>query len=202
VFHSGSLLEEVPSNSAPDHYVYDPREVSHGALESTIDPDDVADQRLVHARVGQQLIYHSAPFDRDTEISGFFKFSAWLAIDQSDTDYCVSVYAIEIDGSSILLSVDWIRARYRESLREERLIQTREPLRYDFERFMFISRRLKRGTRLRLVIGSLNSIYFQKNYNSGGVISEESMQDARPVKVMLFHDAQHPSALYVPLGHS
>ena len=45
-----------------------------------------------------------------------------------------------------------------------------------------------------------NSLYSQKNYNSGGVVSEESMSDARQVKVRLFHDAAHPSALYVPLG--
>jgi len=28
----------------------------------------------------------------------------------------------------------------------------------------------------------------------------ESMADARPVTVTLYHDREHPSALYVPLG--
>jgi putative CocE/NonD family hydrolase len=201
VFRSGSLLAERPLNSAPDHYVYDPHDISHAALESTVDPDNVADQRLVYSRVGQQLIYHSAPLETDTEISGFFKLSVWLSIDQPDTDFSVSVYAIDLDGSSILLSSDWTRARYRETLRKERLIDSREPLRYDFERFMFVSRRVQRGNRLRLVIGPLNSIYAQKNYNSGGVVSEESIKDARAVTVTLFHDAEHPSALSVPIGH-
>ena len=101
-----------------------------------------------------------------------------------------------------LLTADWIRARYRESLREEKLIQTREPLRYEFEGFPFISRQIKMGHRLRLVVGPINSIQFQKNYNSGGIVAEESMKDARPVTVSLFHDKVHPSALLVPLGRS
>ena len=149
---------------------------------------------------GRQLVYHSAPFERDTEVSGFFRLSVWLAIDRPDTDFRVSVYDIGADGSSVQLTTDWMRARYRESLREARLVRTSEPLRYDFTGFMFVSRLIKQGNRLRLVLGPLDSIYFQRNYNSGGVVAEESMQDARPVSVKLFHDQQHPSALYVPIG--
>jgi predicted acyl esterase len=93
-----------------------------------------------------------------------------------------------------------MRARYRESLREPKLIRTTEPLQYDFGRFTFVSREIKRGGRLRLVIGPINSIHCQKNYNSGGVVAEEAIENARPVNVMLFHDREHPSALYVPIG--
>jgi putative CocE/NonD family hydrolase len=201
VFQAGSLSAEIPTpNSEPDHYVYDPRDIDHAALESTVHPESQVDQRLVYALVGKQLIYHSAPFDIDTEISGFFKLSAWISIDQPDTDFRAAIYEIDLAGASILLTMDLIRARYRESLREETVIRTKEPLRYDFDRFMFVSRRIKKGDRLRLVIGPVNSLYYQKNYNSGGVVSDESMKDARPVTVKLFHDRSHPTALYVPYG--
>ena len=43
-------------------------------------------------------------------------------------------------------------------------------------------------------------MYSQKNYNSGGVVANESGKDARKVTVTLYHDATHPSALYVPLA--
>jgi len=56
------------------------------------------------------------------------------------------------------------------------------------------------GSRLRLVIGPINSIYTQKNYNSGKAVSDESMADARAVTVTLLHDKAHPSTLYVPLA--
>jgi hypothetical protein len=48
---------------------------------------------------------------------------------------------------------------------------------------------------LRLVLTCLNSIYWQKNYNSGGVVSDETGKDAHTAHVTLYHDAEHPSAL-------
>ncbi len=199
VFHSGHL-SAAPASGGPDRYVYDPRDIGRAAIESQIDPASLADQTMIHAGSGKQLIYHSQPLGTDTEITGFFKLTVWLAIDQPDTDFGVAVYEIALNGGSVLLSTDTMRARYRESAREERLVSTRDPLRYDFEHFTFVSRQVPRGHRLRLVIGPLHSIYLQKNYNSGGVVSEESMQDARPVSVSLFHNHAHPSALYVPIG--
>jgi len=196
----GQTYHERGLYFATHGYPFDPHDVSHAALESTVDPENRAEQRMVHALVGRQLVYHSAPLTENTEISGFFGLSVWLAIDQPDTDFYASVYEICVDGSSILLATDLMRARYRESLREERLIRTAEPLRYDFRSFMFTARLIAKGHRLRLVVGPLNSIYWQKNYNSGGVVAEESITDARKVTVKLFHDQTYPSALHVPLG--
>ncbi|HVQ16177.1 MAG TPA: hypothetical protein VMS40_21395, partial [Vicinamibacterales bacterium] len=121
-----------------------------------------------------------------------------------DTDLYVSVWEIAEDGSGIRLSTDAVRARYREGLRNARLIETREPLRYEFERFTFVSRQIKRGHRLRLVIAPLGRLaegtFVQKNYNSGGVVASESVNEARAVTVSLFHDSARPSVLHVPIG--
>jgi putative CocE/NonD family hydrolase len=200
VLSSGALVPQVTAGGRPDHYEYDPRDTHNAALESTIDPDNRTEQRMTYAARGGHLVYHSAPFEQATEISGFFKLAAWIAIDQPDTDLLASIYEIRVDGSSILLSTDQIRARYRSSLRQATPVRSTQPLRYDFERFTFVSREIKKGSRLRLVIGPINSIFSQKNYNSGGVVAQETARDARRVSVTLFHDRSHPSALYVPLG--
>ena len=155
---------------------------------------------MTYALRGKQLVYHSAPFEKDTEVSGFFKLTAWIAIDQPDTDFSVNLYEIREDGSAIHLTGEMLRARYRESAREPRLIRTKEPLRYDFEHFTFVAQEVKKGSRLRLILGPINSIYREKNYNSGGVVQRESMADAHPVTVMLYHDREHPSTLRVPLA--
>jgi len=199
VLFSGALTVN-PALGRPDHYVYDPRDVSTAAIESTIDPETMVDQRMVYALRSKQLVYHSAPFDKDTEVSGFFKLSAWIAIDQPDTDFAVNIYEIRQDGSSIPLTRDVIRARYRRSARDPELIRTKAPLRYDFEHFTFVSQEVKKGSRLRLTLGPINSIYAEKNYDSDGVVTAESMADARTVNVALYHDSAHPSTLYVPLG--
>jgi hypothetical protein len=64
----------------------------------------------------------------------------------------------------------------------------------------FSSRASWKNSRLRLVIAPLDSIYNEKNYNSGGVIATETVQSARPVTVTLYHDRAHESALFVPMG--
>jgi len=201
VLTSGSL-DSAKSGSAgkPDQYTYDPRDVSGAAIEAGLDPASLTDQSLVFAQSGKQLVYHTKAFDKSTQVSGTFRLSAWLAIDQPDTDFAVNIYEIRADGSSIQLTTDVMRARYRESAREPKLVATRAPQRYDFERFTFVSRQVAKGSRLRLRIAPINSIYSQKNYNSGKNVSDEQMADARAVTVRLYHDREHPSALYVPMG--
>jgi uncharacterized protein len=202
VFRSGALVAPQPdaSQSHIDHYTHDPRDVSLAALESTIDPENCTEQRLIHAGIGRQLIYHTVPFEQDTEIGGFFKLTVWLSIDQPDTDVRVSIFEIGLNGGSVRLCTDSLRARYRQSLRQATLVTTTAPLRYEFSHFMFVSRRVARGCRLRLVIGPIHSIYSQKNYNSGGEVATEIVQDARTVTVRLYHDEAHPGVLSVPIG--
>jgi len=199
VLTAGSL-QSAAATGSPDHFVSDPHDTHLAELECDADPNSLTDQRLVYAQRGHELVYHTAPFDKDTEVSGFFKLSAWIAIDQPDTDLQVRVYEIGADGSSIVLSSDLIRARYRENARAPKPIRTKAPLRYDFEHFTFVSRQVRKDNRLRLVITPINSIYNEKNYNSGAVVANETLQDARPVTVTLFHDHAHPSALFVPVG--
>jgi putative CocE/NonD family hydrolase len=201
VFGSGTLclrapLEDVP----PDHYIYDPRDVSLARLESTVDPEDRIDQRMIYASVGRRLIYHTAPFPHDVEVTGFFRLLLWLSIDQADTDFRAAVYAVDLQGAAIQLATDSLRARYRDNSRRPKLIDTIEPVPYRFETFTFVSRRMAAGSRLRLVFGPIDSIYSQKNYNNGGAVAAESVKDARTVTVRLFHDARRPSVLYVPIG--
>src|SRR5262249_43258904 len=107
-----------------------------------------------------------------------------------------------LDGRAIQLTVDSMRARYRESLREQRLVDSEAPLCYNFDRFMFVARQVRKGHRLRLVLGPINSIYSQRNSNAGGEGANETMADARPITVRLFHDDSHPSQLFVPVGRA
>jgi uncharacterized protein len=199
VLTAGALGQQAASGK-PDHYIYDPHDVSFAGDEAISDSEDLTGQRATYAQRGKLLVYHSAPFDRDTEISGFFKLSTWIGIDQPDTDFAVTISEIRPDGRSIALTSDLMRARYRESWREPKLVATHAAQRYDFDRFTFVSRQIGKGSRLRLTIAPVNSIFSEKNYNAPNTVSEQSMKDARPVTVTLFHDRAHPSALYVPLG--
>jgi uncharacterized protein len=58
---------------------------------------------------------------------------------------------------------------------------------------------LEKGSRLRLVFASPDTIYLEKNYNSGGNVAAETAKDARSAHVTLYQDAEHPSFLEIPV---
>lgn len=199
VFHSGQLETKEPGSARPDQYVYDPLDTRPGELELKPNPDYIYDQTQALNLFGNGLVYHTAPFEEDTEVSGYVKLAVWIEMDVPDTDFIARLYEITPDGKSIMLTHDLMRARYRDSLREEKLVTPGEINQYVFDWFTFFSRKIGKGSRLRLVFACPNSIRLAKNYNSGGVLNEESGKDARTAHIRLYHDADHPSYLEIPL---
>src|SRR6202011_4047485 len=126
-YSAGSLAAAHAGRAAPDHYRYDPRDLSLAKIESESNLNSVLDQELFLANKAQ-LVYVTQPFEHDQELSGFFRFEAWLAIDQPDTDFVVSVAEIGPTGVVTPLSSDIMRARYRETPRAQKLVTTKEPL--------------------------------------------------------------------------
>jgi putative CocE/NonD family hydrolase len=203
VFESGYLVAEKPHDAKADHYIYDPLDTRPGELEvemaGNFYEDYLTDQTFALNLFGNGLVYHSQPFEKDIEVSGFAKLSVWIELDVPDTDFEVGLYEILADGSSIMLSSDMKRARYRESLREAKLVPTEEIICYVFDGFTFFSRRICKGSRLRLVFKCVNSISWEKNYNSGGIVNQESGKDARTAHVKIYHDEDHLSSLEIPV---
>lgn len=198
-FHSGTLVAQA-AESAPDKYVYDPRDLRPGEqLEQEDFTKPITDERYALNLFGNGVVYHSEPFEQATEISGFIKLTVWMGMDVPDTDFSVNVYEILPNGSSVLLTSDQLRARYRKSLSQSELVRQNTVERYDFNGFSWFSRRVSKGSRLRLVISSPNSIYLEKNYNAGGRVEAETGKDARVAHITVYHDSQHPSSLELPI---
>ena len=145
------------------------------------------------------MVYHTEPFREPTEVTGFAKLKLWLKMDVPDTDLEADLYEILPDGGSVSLSSASMRARYRESLREAKLVPAGATEEYVFDNFTFFSRRIAKGSRLRLIVSSINSTGTQKNYNSGGVVAAETGKDAKTAHINLIHDAEHPSRLELPI---
>ena len=199
LFHSGWLGKEAKTGAAADAWVYDPLDTRPGDAENPDEPMFLTSQAAVANLYGEGAIYHSEPFMAATEISGFAKLTAWIKMDVPDTDFAVSLYEILPNGGSVALTSTTLRARYRTSAREEQLVTSGKPEKYVFENFMFFSRKIAQGSRLRLVVQSLNSIGAEKNYNSGGVVTKETGKDAKVAHIELLHDAEHPSMLELPV---
>jgi putative CocE/NonD family hydrolase len=198
-FHSGALLDKSAGGASSDSWTYDPLDTRPGEAESDNDPNFLTSQRYIMNLFGEGVVYHSAPFSASTEISGFPKLTLWLSMDVPDTDLEADLYEILPDGGSIALTSATMRARYRESLRDPQPVPEGKVEKYVFDNFTFFSRQFAKGSRLRLVVRSINSINAQKNYNSWGDVSHEAGKDAKTAHITLLHDADHPSALLLPL---
>jgi len=200
VFQSGGLRTKFGKGSETDTYIYDPLDKRPAELDREEIKDYITDQTYDLNLFGNGLVYHTDAFSRDTEITGWAKFVTWMSLDVPDTDFNVRVSEVMPNGKVIYLTQDILRARYRNSLRQEQLVTPGEIEQYVFDGFMYFSRRIAKGSRLRLIICSPNSIYVEKNYNSGGVVAEETAKDARVAHITLYHNERFPSYLEIPFG--
>ena len=200
VFRSGVLTEQKPgASSVMDSWTYDPLDTRPGSAESEDDGNSLTSQRTVLNLFGEGVVYHTDPFAEIIEIAGFPKLTVWLKMDVPDTDLEADLYEILPDGASVALTSASMRARYRESLREAKSVVPGKIEKYVFDNFTFFARRVEKGSRLRLVLRSINSTGAEKNYNSGGVVASETGKDAKTAHIALIHDTEHASALELPV---
>jgi uncharacterized protein len=202
LFSSGILTTSLPHEGS-DSYTYDPLDLRRGEQVENIPYKESTtniDQRLACSINGDGLIYQTDPLPEELCVTGFPTLSLWLSMDVPDTDVAVNLYEVLPDGVAINIWSDVVRARYRESEQVPKLVKIGEVDRYYFDPRFFVARRLAKGSRLRLIVAAPNSIYYQKNYNSGQIVANETKADARIAHVVLHHEAEHPSQLSIPIG--
>ena len=200
-FRSGTLTESR-STTSTDKFSYNPLDTHRGEFVEGVEPKEktaAIDQTFALSIGGDGLVYHTDPLSNETPLIGCPAVTLWVSIDTPDVDLECDLYEIQPDGISIALWTDLRRLRYRESLREAKFVQPGQIVRCDFNPGLFVARRVMKGSRLRLVVTAVNSILWQKNYCSGGVVAEETAKDARTCHVQIYHDAEHPSAIQLPL---
>jgi uncharacterized protein len=226
LFHSGRLHDDERATPA-DRYVNDPFDAGIIEMElfrrpidrpskgnTTIqypDPlrglqwqlagEDPTEQAYAYNLRGQGVVYHSEALPTDLEIAGTPELSLWLTIDTPDTDVVALLYEVlPDDASTILLWSDLLRLRYRNGWREPRLAEPGRPFQFSFGMPKFMSRRLRQGSRLRLVVRAPASIQYEKNKNSGKPVTDEGPEDARRCTVLLHHEPCRQSVLRLPIA--
>jgi putative CocE/NonD family hydrolase len=197
LFHSGQLSREARNTEPPAILVSDPHELPELEVAKYAAGEDLTSQfRALQKRA---LSFHSEPFERDTEIAGQMHLALTCESDTADFDLWAEVQMVLPDGSAIRLGEDIRRARFRDGPFEQKLITPGQTVQIPFE-FNWLARRIPAGARLRLTIAPLNSPNYQKNFNTGGRIGYERLEDARIAHIKIFHDAQRASRLTLPLA--
>lgn len=193
------ILSDSAGTSAPSQYAYDPMNKSSAEFELHPPDNYLTDQTYAFNISKFGLVFHSKSFEQDQEVSGFFELEAYVETDVKDIDLEADIYEVRQDGTSILLTSATMRARYRESLETEKLMEPGKTYLIPFHNFTFISRTIEKGSRLRLLLSTPNSMNVEKNYGTGGVVANETGKGAKVAHIRIFHAGDKASVLKMPV---
>lgn len=197
LFHSGRLVASPHAADPPAKLVSDPHELPELEVAKYAADEDLTSQFRAFQK--RSITFHSDPLAKDTELAGQMRLELTCQADAPDFDLWAQVLMVLADGSTIRLGEDVRRARFRRGQFEEHLVKPKETVEIPFE-FKWLARRIPAGARLRVTIAPLNSPNFQKNFNTGGRLGYEKIEDARIANIEIFHDAKRPSKLSLPLA--
>jgi putative CocE/NonD family hydrolase len=190
----GVLSTAEPAGEPPDQFTYDPRDpvMSLMGLDSQTAPRD---QSPLDARA-DVLVYQTPPLEQAVEITGPVEVRLWAASTAPDTDFTAKLVDVHPNGLAVNLTYGIMRASYRDGFEEPALMEPGMP--YEFViRLRPTSVELGPGHRLRLDISSSDFPNFDRNHNTG----KDFWLDAelKIARQTVFHDAEHPSRLVLPV---
>jgi hypothetical protein len=198
---NGTLSTEVPAEEAEDLYLSDPRRpvpTVGGAILLSLGLDQgPRDQRSVEARE-DVLCYSTPALEEPVEVTGPIELVLFVSSSACDTDFTGKLVDVYPDGRAEILTDGILRARYRESFTEPKLLEPGQI--YELHLDLWATSNLfKAGHRIRLEVSSSNFPRFDRNTNTGGVIETESEQDFVTAINRVYHDAARPSHLLLPI---
>jgi uncharacterized protein len=202
---NGTLSTTGPGKENADQYIYDPgKPVPTVGGPLCCDGEHWApgprDQRGVEAR-DDVLVYSTPAFAQDVEITGPVSVELYAKSSAADTDFTAKLVDVWPDGFAQNLTEGILRARYRESQENPTMITPGTVYKFTIDLWA-TSNVFKRGHSLHLEISSSNFPRFDRNLNTGeqrlmkGGDSDLTFTKATNV---ILHDAEHPSALILPV---
>jgi predicted acyl esterase len=196
-FHAdGRLaLEKPDAEGAKLTYRYDPKNPvpTIGGQNLTI-PKGPMDQRPVETRP-DVLVFTTGTLDEPVEVTGRIFAKLYVASDCPDTDFTVKLTDVYPDGRSMLLTDGILRARYRESFTEEKLLEPGEVAELTVDLWS-TSIVFNRGHKIRVAVSSSNDPRFDPNPNTGGPLRADD--ETRVATNTLYVSRQHPSHIILP----
>ena len=196
----GSLSPEAPGDEPWDAFLYNPVNpvpTRGGGLccHEAAYPPGAFDQREVESRA-DVLVYSTPPLEKDTEVTGPVTVTLWAASSAVDTDFTAKLVDLCPCGGAINLTDGIIRAKYRESTTQARLIKPDEVYEYKIDLWA-TSNVFKAGHSIRLEISSSNFPRFDRNPNTGSALGEDTA--LRPASQMVLHNSRYPSCVTLPV---
>lgn len=147
-------------------------------------------------------VFETAPLAEDIEVTGEIEVKLWASSSAVDTDFTaklIDVYPPGADwphGFDLNLTDGIVRARFRDSLQEEKLMEPGKVYPFTIKLYP-TSNVFKKGHRIRVDISSSNFPRFDVNPNTG----EPLQQNRRTVIATntIHFGGEHPSHIVLPV---
>lgn len=197
----GTLSTVAPTAEPADRFVYDPHQPvpSIGGANLTPFASSIGprDQRSVEVR-DDVLVFSTPVLTHPLEVTGPITAHLYVSSSTPDTDITCKLVDVHPDGRAMLLTDGILRLRYRHSFSQPTLLQTDEivPITIDLwsTANVFLA-----GHQLRVEVSSSCFPKFARNSNTGGEVASEARDRYQIAVNHLYHDADHPSYLLLPL---
>ena len=144
------------------------------------------------------LCYSSPLLEQPVEVTGPVELVLYVSSSACDTDVAGKLVDVYPDGRAELLTDGILRARYRESFSEPKLLEPEQVYELHLDLWA-TSNVFKVGHSIRLEVTSSNFPRFDRNTNTGGTIATETESDFVQAVNRIYHDNTHPSHLILPI---
>ncbi|MBI2925838.1 MAG: CocE/NonD family hydrolase [Verrucomicrobia bacterium] len=219
-FHAGGGLstEQPPEARASTSFAFDPRNPVPTIGGNISSGGGIMLQGAWNQRGGEHLwnfkepiplsarndivVFQTEPLTEDLEVTGEIAVNLWASSSAVDTDFTaklLDVYPPSADwpgGFDLNLEDGIVRARFRESLKREKLMKPGTS--YPFTIRLYPTANVfKKGHRIRVDVSSSNFPRFDVNPNTGEPLNDHRRMVSAVNTIQ--HDRRHPSHIVLPV---
>ncbi|MFD1612085.1 CocE/NonD family hydrolase [Sphingomonas tabacisoli] len=161
----------------------------------------VHDQRFVEGRP-DVLTYSSAPLDKPVHIMGAPKVDLWAATSGTDSDWVVKLIDVAPDGSELPIGIEIFRGRYVRSFEKPEALKPGRAENYKWS-LPNVNHVFLAGHRMMVQVQStLFPLYDRNPQTYVANIFNAKPGDYRKATQTIYHDAAHPSAVWLPVAEN
>ncbi len=213
-----SKLAVSTASTASTSYVFDPRDPVPTLGGNISSGDGIMQQGAWDQRGGTNfwnwpkplplsarndiLVFQTEPLAADLEVTGEIEVKFWASSSAVDTDFTaklIDVHPASADwpgGFDLNLADGIVRARFRDSLKQEKLMKPGTVYPFTIKLYP-TSNVFKKGHRIRVDLSSSNFPRFDVNPNTGEPLAEHRRLVIATNTIL--HDREHPSHIVLPV---
>jgi putative CocE/NonD family hydrolase len=186
----GRLAAELPLESPPDQYRYDPADPTPVVGGEMLRKGGRRDQRKLEARP-DVLIYTTEPLESELEVAGTPSVELYVRSSVGRTDFYAKLCVVSPKGRSFNVCEGLVRLHPDDGPASgtRRIVIDLSPTHYAFQP----------GDRIRLQVSSGAHPHYMRNLGTGEPIA--TARTLRAAEQEVFHDPGQASALVLPVVH-